>query len=395
MKNSKSTIQEATAGYEAWLGGLLTVVPEDLERKHEEMRRGLFPFLRATYYRWAQLWPQVCKELRGARVVLAVGDLHVENFGTWRDTEGRLVWGVNDFDEVSRLPYTNDLVRLATSAHLAIAEGGERGLTLSTDEADAALLKGYKEGLEAAGRPVVLAEHWGALRRMATERLKNPEVFWQKLEAQQGVAADQVPAAALKALHSLLPVTGQAPLYVHRIAGLGALGRQRFAALVDWCGGKIAREVKALAPSVAAKTHRSEGEVRDLMRTVVGDAVRCQDPFFAVKRRWTGRRLAPDCSRIELAQLPKTKDSTRLLHAMGWETANVHLGSASAHALLLDLVSRPQGWLHSAAEAMRAVVREDWDAWREEPVSSLPPVPDEKPQKKPAAAPRKKTLKKD
>jgi len=31
--------------------------------------------------------------------VLAVGDLHVENFGTWRDAEGRLIWGVNDFDE--------------------------------------------------------------------------------------------------------------------------------------------------------------------------------------------------------------------------------------------------------------------------------------------------------
>ena len=219
MKNSrKSTIQEATAGYEAWLGEHLPLVPEDLERKHEEMRRGAFSFLRATYYRWAQLWPQVCKELRGARVVLAVGDLHVENFGTWRDAEGRLVWGVNDFDEISRLPYTNDLVRLATSAHLAIAEGE---MALSTDAADAALLQGYREGLEADGQPFVLAEHWSALRRMASERLKNPETFWAKLEAQPTVAADQVPASALKALHGLLPVTAPAPLYIHRIAGLG------------------------------------------------------------------------------------------------------------------------------------------------------------------------------
>ena len=54
--------------------------------------------------------------------VLAVGDLHVENFGTWRDMEGRLVWGINDFDEVYELPYTIDLVRLAASAHIAIRE---------------------------------------------------------------------------------------------------------------------------------------------------------------------------------------------------------------------------------------------------------------------------------
>ncbi len=386
MKNPrKSTIHEATAGYESRLGELLALVPEDLERKHEEMRRGVFPFLRATYYRWAQLWPQVCKDLRGTDV-LAVGDLHVENFGTWRDAEGRLVWGINDFDEVSRLPYTNDLVRLATSAHLAITEGG---MTLSADEADAALLKGYTEGLEADGRPFVLAEHWDALRRMATERLKNPEAFWEKLEAQQRVAEDQVPASALKALRGLLPTTGQAPVYVHRIAGLGSLGRQRFAALVDWSGGKIAREAKALAPPATAWTHRSEGEVRDVIRTAVSKAVRCQDPFFAVKRRWTVRRLAPDCSRIELSQLPKSKDSVRLLQAMGWETANIHLGSASPHALLLDLVSRPHGWLHSAAEAMSAVVQDDWNAWREAPVSSLPQVQDKEP-----ATPQKKTRKK-
>ena len=51
-------------------------------------------------------------------MVLAIGDLHLENFGTWRDAEGRLVWGINDFDEAWALPYTNDLIRLATSARM-------------------------------------------------------------------------------------------------------------------------------------------------------------------------------------------------------------------------------------------------------------------------------------
>jgi uncharacterized protein (DUF2252 family) len=52
--------------------------------------------------------------------VLGVGDLHVENFGTWRDVEGRLVWGINDFDDANVIPYTGDLVRFAASAHSAI-----------------------------------------------------------------------------------------------------------------------------------------------------------------------------------------------------------------------------------------------------------------------------------
>jgi len=44
-------------------------------------------------------------DLTDAPRLLAVGDLHVENFRTWRDAEGRLVWGVNDFDEVAEMPY--------------------------------------------------------------------------------------------------------------------------------------------------------------------------------------------------------------------------------------------------------------------------------------------------
>jgi uncharacterized protein (DUF2252 family) len=65
----------------------------------------------------------VCPELSKGPHILAVGDLHVENFGTWRDSEGRLIWGVNDFDEAYPLSYANDLVRLAVSAHLAVEAG--------------------------------------------------------------------------------------------------------------------------------------------------------------------------------------------------------------------------------------------------------------------------------
>src|SRR5580704_12435519 len=108
-------IRKATRRYEDWLAGELTIVAPDLELKHRLMADALFPFFRATYYRWAQLWPNVCGELAEAPAVLSVGDLHVENFGTWRDSEARLIWGINDFDEVASMPYTIDLVRLAAS----------------------------------------------------------------------------------------------------------------------------------------------------------------------------------------------------------------------------------------------------------------------------------------
>ncbi len=72
----------AAADYEAWLGGLIDLVADDLTLKHQLMKKSALAFLRATFFRWMQLWPGVCPELADAKAVLAVGDLHIENFGT-------------------------------------------------------------------------------------------------------------------------------------------------------------------------------------------------------------------------------------------------------------------------------------------------------------------------
>ena len=117
---NESRIEDATRAYEAWMGRYTPTVRADLALKHEHMRSDPFRFLRATFYRWQQGWPSICQTAVHAPAVLAVADLHIENFGTWRDQEGRLIWGVNDFDEACPLPYTNDLIRLVTSAFLAI-----------------------------------------------------------------------------------------------------------------------------------------------------------------------------------------------------------------------------------------------------------------------------------
>ena len=111
-------IRDATKSYEAWLQDCTEVVESELTWKHSQMRDDLFMFFRGTYYRWTQLFSEVCKDLRSAPRVLAVGDLHVGSYGTWRDREGRLCWGVDDFDDSYPLPYANDLVRLATSVKL-------------------------------------------------------------------------------------------------------------------------------------------------------------------------------------------------------------------------------------------------------------------------------------
>jgi hypothetical protein len=352
-------IGKATAEYESWLGERLTLVEPDLRLKHERMREGVFPFLRATYYRWAQRWPELCADLASATEVLAVGDVHVENFGTWRDAEGRLVWGANDFDEASWLPYTNDLVRLATSANQAIAD---QHLAIGAEAAADAILDGYRAALDAGGRPWVLAEGHETLRAMAVHRLHQPGRFWDKLDGLPTVRG-KVPAGALRALERMMPAPDLPSRIVHRIAGLGSLGRQRYVAIADWHGGLIAREAKALAPS-AGRWARRGGSAQILYQDILDRAVRSRDPFVRLHRRWIVRRLAPDCSRIELAALPAERDELRLLHAMGWETANVHLGSAKSRVLRSDLAGRKRGWLRRAAAVMQQAVSEDWADWR-------------------------------
>ena len=348
-------IHKATDRYEAWLSRHIRIVEEDLAFKHQQMRLAPFPFLRATYYRWAQIWPEVCEDEAKAPQALAVGDLHVENFGTWRDKDGRLVWGINDFDEVWRLPYTNDLVRLATSALLANLDSDvKQGLE--------AVLKGYRGALETGGRPFVLAERHSALRLMATARLHQPEQYWEKLHALAEFRGTP-PAGAVKAVESLMPVRGLEWRVSHRVAGLGSLGRERYVALADWCGGSVAREAKALAPSACVWAERGEGTAPIHYQEAIDRAVRCPDPFVHLRKRWIVRRLAPDCSRIELSALPKERDVVHLLEAMGWETANIHLGTAKPRVLLRDLDKRPAGWLFKAANRMRKAVLEDFRAY--------------------------------
>src|SRR6202043_2779078 len=94
------------------------IIAADLLKKHERMSSGPFPFLRATYWRWAETILDICPALADAPSTLAVGDIHLENYGSWGDVEGRLIWGVNDFDEAAEMPYPLDLVRLGASAML-------------------------------------------------------------------------------------------------------------------------------------------------------------------------------------------------------------------------------------------------------------------------------------
>jgi hypothetical protein len=89
--------------------------------------------------------------------------------------------------------------------------------------------------------------------------------------------------------------------------------------------------------------------------------------------RWVVRRLAPDCSRIELVSLSQERDEARLLYSMGWETANMHFSTPQVIAKVKhDLAARRGRWLHKAAKAMLGATNKDWEKWRRDWKSSNP-----------------------
>ena len=400
-----NSFDEATDAYRIWLEARITITGAAWAERREVLAKGSrFEFLRATFYRWAQWWPAVCDQLTDghhpnldhAPQVLGVGDLHVENFGTWRDAESRLVWGINDFDEACCLPYTHDLVRLAASARLAIedryrqagdAAGDARlGAPQSTFSAAAdgdfrdacrSLLAGYDDAVnppdgKVGRRPFILAEGedtaW--LRDIVMNKLRTKGAssefteFFKSLNDLRNVKGD-VPESAWHALRHAMPDDVHAFRVGHRKAGLGSLGRQRFTAVVDdWHGGVLAREAKALAPS--AWRWWTEPGIRDasyLYMTIVGLAVRSRDPELSVHeadQRWVVRRLAPDTGKVKLSGLPKAGHlEDDLLRAMGHETANVHIPLGNVRDDFAGRREKDPDWLYHAADAMTKTLLQD------------------------------------
>jgi hypothetical protein len=323
------------------------------------MRESAFGFLRATYYRWIPQAAKAAPQPTGTPTVLAVGDLHVENFGTWRDQQARLVWGINDFDEAHRAPYTADLVRLATSVLVAIDDGS---LYVGAQRACREILAGYTESIHAAAGAFVLEETNPALRAIAMSDRHQPDKFWKKLIGERRPAAVAAEAEALLLKH--LPRGTRDVVVGRRTAGIGGLGVPRYLAIGMLDGSHVAREAKMRAPA-AIGWARGETPAPAEYRLIAERAVHAPDPFLHVEPGWIVRRLAPDAGRIDLIDLVSATERRDVLHAMGSETANVHRGTRGAAVRIARHLARQKdGWLHDAASRMADATLKDWKVWK-------------------------------
>jgi hypothetical protein len=350
-----SSFREDNAAFEAWLRTQCSVVEEDLDHKHERTKKDVLTFLRATFFRWARRIEAICSDLKDAPVVLSVGDTHLENFGTWRDVEGRLVWGVNDFDEAALIPYPFDIVRLAVSVRLAPL------MATTQSKAGEAILRGYRRGL-CRPRPTLLDEQETWMRPLVACSDQKRLRFWAETDGYPPVTSP--PAAAADGLQRSLPAHASIQGFATRRKGGGSLGRPRFVAIADWCGGRVVREAKALVPSAWDWAHTAAPPRSRFLDLATG-VFRSPDPYLNVHDGFVIRRISADSRKVELTDIEATSGcEEKLLEAMGFDLGSIHaVDKSQAIAVREDLVGRAAGWLDKSATDAATAVEEDYALW--------------------------------
>jgi hypothetical protein len=327
------------ARYEGWMRAQLPGwdVTDGLAAKHDAMRESAFLFLRATCWRWAEAAPTLCPELMDAPAAPSVGDAHAGNFGLWRDAFGRLVWGVNDFDEAARLPWPLDLVRLCASIALAAP-------ALAIADVARTVLDAYREAI-VLPEAMVLERGHRKLRDAFAADDDHREKFWDKIEGAEPAA--RVPGSLRAALVAALPEPDLPVTLSERQAGAGSLGRPRFVAYsARYRGGPIAIEVKAQLPSCW-----EAGREAGLAEAMAHGRFRSPDPLFHYAEDHSIRRLSPNSRKLDFDEIAG-KLADKLLEAMAADLAAIHAGEASAQNAIRADLARHEGhrWLADAAE---------------------------------------------
>ena len=376
--------------------GDLTV--EALRKKLEALAGSPFQFFRGTFHLMA-------RDLFEARVpgaaaatpeALIVGDLHLENFGIYRGSSGKLSFDVNDFDDVGFGPLDLDLKRLCTSAFLlpGLAQGVRLNAarTIAHAWADEIDKLGGRFPVppwtldKAEGRVRDLLEERGhktravavarvapdkARNRLAGDKFARPSRDWvttvEKSVAEYFESLKQLKAPDVPKGHAVLDVG-------YRFKGLGSLGRLRFTALLGDGDDRRLLEIKEALPSVM-DVLRKKPASRDRARTQTAAIRRLQgDPWPRVAATHLGEAAAlgrenePDEEKIDSTQFAtgdsKHEELTFYSRQCGQVLARLHCRENAP--VMFDAAWSPADAARSAVEfaaKYAAVVESDQKAF--------------------------------
>ena len=228
--------------------------PERLALKYEKMRASSFAFMRGSchlFYERLANGPR----LPASPLVWACGDLHLENFGSYKGDNRQVYFDINDFDEAALAPASWDLVRMLASMDVGLTEAGVKKAQVTA--LCQAFCAAYASAL-AAGKSYWLERDTaqGPVRQLLdelrerkraqfldsrTERLGNKRRI--RIDGVKALAATAPQRQWVKTLISSFAKqqTHKSFYRVHdvarRIAGTGSLGLERYIVLIEGKGG--------------------------------------------------------------------------------------------------------------------------------------------------------------
>ncbi len=337
--------------------------------KYRNMRSSAFVYLRATCHLFPGQIPEI-KALAKAPAVWSCGDLHLENFGSYKGDNRLTYFDINDFDESALIPASWDIVRLLTSVRLACAE-----LEFNADRVrelmDVLLASYFKHLQRGTARWLERDTATGPVQDLLTtvnERkredfldsrsVKRGKKRKLLLDGKKALAASEDQHGQVGEFMEKFAKTQHDPEFyevldvARRIAGNGSLGVDRFVVLVRGKGNpdnNYLLDLKqavpsALAPALTLKqpTWASEGErVVTLTRRAQAVPVAFLHAVQMNGHDYVLRDLQPSADRVSFAEKDnKESHLNELMLAIGQCTAWSHLrgsghqGSAIADQLI-------------------------------------------------------------
>lgn len=374
-------------------------IPELVQRKYQAMAQDAFAFLRGTCHLFYEDLPQD-PSWNHAPAVWICGDLHLQNFGSFKGDDRLVYFDINDFDESVLAPCTWDVARFLTSVLV-----GSHGLGLEDEEAIALC----QEFLWAYGTALGMGKARSIQRETATglvgdllEKLRGRDraEFVGARTSKKGkklklidnkvTPASEEEQAKVQTLVTTWAKSQSNPEFfeildiAHRIAGNGSLGVDRYLILVAGRGtpdGSYLLDLKAARPSSLQPSLTVEQPqwVSEAERSVEIQQ-RCQESPPALlsalgdrQTSYTLRELQPTEDKLDLSSSKgKIKRLAKLIHTLAEITAWGQLrsggrqGSAIADQLI-EFAAEPawQTELLDYARHYSAIVESDYQVFRQ------------------------------
>lgn len=307
---------------------------ELLSLRQRKMMQSAFAYYRGTGEAFYRRWLGPLLKIK-APLVWLNGDLHLENFGTYRGDNRLTYFDVGDFDDACQGPATIDLFRFLTGLHLAAAEMAMSGLQarslckLALARYRAALQDGKARWLErriasgAIGDLLRELESRSQADLLAKRTVEKNGKRRLRFDTGKAVKLPEAEAARVRAAITRFAAQRAHPGFfkvidvAQRVAGLGALGRPRYVVLVAGNGGRQGQALidlkwqpgSILAPLLEKRGIAQPGFGNEAARVVeIEYRLQAAAPAFLTeiklgREAYTFRELQPDQDKLEAKTL--------------------------------------------------------------------------------------------